>query len=736
MSFNTGNFKKLYAANETSNFPLESSRFLSVETTIQTQMKEFGASSENPFSVPSSSFLHLAPCNKDSFMNFTKSITDSKHSQFTHLTDFMSEKNEKDFSFFQRKLISDILEKSKPTEALSTSNDEMQMLDVEAPLNAEGQQKLKNNLSNNNNVAFQPEEINQNMSECHVGEYLKVFEHPLTSVTKPPPKPNPSQLQQRLMTKDYPIEASTIQVISEFGKELLQLKQKHNHFHENHNPRNEKNFLSSQQSQDQKPMSRPSTPASACSTDSTWSLEPQLEDNITRWQPDPAKKTNRSFDVEVELEDASVSWAWSVDEDGLFRKWRAEDMAHAAQKMKVSLLAEESTAKADSATNSKEPKGSDKAIGEKRRAVIKRQIKEALEHWRVFGRWLKKSWVTDEEEQRLWEAAEAKAQSKLIEAQREVEEGKVGKQTLEETRIALREEYEKGSDAELTEKLVKVIQCKEDKMLKKSKVAGLTQIEKYWLKVGKQNRQKWKEENSTAKLLPSFERPFQQQANAMQQNEMERNFSFAKTLHSEASQQTCSLPTFTSISLNEQVDEQIISEHDEDCLPTQNAEVISFKPLCLYFQFMNPFPLMAKDATESANTVIHAVISSDPLLLEESNSQQKFQLFDRNEKLRAFNDTSYGMRKAKRKRKKGIIQSLYENIDPIFDEVRNSPPLVVPFIKATLFNKCTFRNDACSFTRNNSIKQIKHLQNSLIQSELNHMPLLSKPIISVLGLHV
>eukprot|EP00770_Monocercomonoides_exilis_P007681 MONOS_7642.1-p1 / transcript=MONOS_7642.1 / gene=MONOS_7642 / organism=Monocercomonoides_exilis_PA203 / gene_product=unspecified product / transcript_product=unspecified product / location=Mono_scaffold00266:70796-74394(-) / protein_length=1117 / sequence_SO=supercontig / SO=protein_coding / is_pseudo=false len=66
----------------------------------------------------------------------------------------------------------------------------------------------------------------------------------------------------------------------------------------------------------------------------------------------------------------------------------------------------------------------------KRRKRIRKEIKEAKEHWKRFGVWVRKAWVEEEEEAKMWSDAEARLEEK--EAQQALERTLVECQTEEE----------------------------------------------------------------------------------------------------------------------------------------------------------------------------------------------------------------------------------------------------------------------------------------------------------------
>ncbi|KAH7818554.1 uncharacterized protein MONOS_3793 [Monocercomonoides exilis] len=75
-------------------------------------------------------------------------------------------------------------------------------------------------------------------------------------------------------------------------------------------------------------------------------------------------------------------------------------------------------------------------MSKQKKEIVKREINEAKEHYRMFGEWIQKEWVRDKEEMKMWEEAMNKVMRKEGREGREGREGgsgSEGKRDLEET---------------------------------------------------------------------------------------------------------------------------------------------------------------------------------------------------------------------------------------------------------------------------------------------------------------
>ncbi|KAH7817291.1 uncharacterized protein MONOS_7626 [Monocercomonoides exilis] len=116
----------------------------------------------------------------------------------------------------------------------------------------------------------------------------------------------------------------------------------------------------------------------------------------------------------------------------------------------------------------------------KRRTLTKMQIKAAKDHQRLFGEWVKKSWMIDEEEEKMWEEAEKKIVVKEnVEAQEEGIEIQQSNHTIEELKGMLLEISEHGLDGKEKEELEKEIARIERRQEKGEKNEAVSVLDRY-----------------------------------------------------------------------------------------------------------------------------------------------------------------------------------------------------------------------------------------------------------------
>ncbi|KAH7831745.1 uncharacterized protein MONOS_505 [Monocercomonoides exilis] len=122
-------------------------------------------------------------------------------------------------------------------------------------------------------------------------------------------------------------------------------------------------------------------------------------------------------------------------------------------------------------------------IGEKymkmKRQKIAEEIQDAKKYQKIFGKWVRKEWITDESEQQMWDLAEEKIKEKETNLDMELTEGETQEMTLEEIKSYLKDlEEGKLSATEVLEMKLKM-EKKEKKMEKKTKRLEMTDISVY-----------------------------------------------------------------------------------------------------------------------------------------------------------------------------------------------------------------------------------------------------------------
>ncbi|KAH7817227.1 uncharacterized protein MONOS_13506 [Monocercomonoides exilis] len=90
-------------------------------------------------------------------------------------------------------------------------------------------------------------------------------------------------------------------------------------------------------------------------------------------------------------------------------------------------------------------------MSKKRKEAIRSQINEAKKHLKMFGEWVRKSWIVDEEEKSMWDEAESKINEKM---QLEIED----LETIEELKNKLKDADELKVSIEDRENIKKAIE--------------------------------------------------------------------------------------------------------------------------------------------------------------------------------------------------------------------------------------------------------------------------------------
>eukprot|EP00770_Monocercomonoides_exilis_P001247 MONOS_1239.1-p1 / transcript=MONOS_1239.1 / gene=MONOS_1239 / organism=Monocercomonoides_exilis_PA203 / gene_product=unspecified product / transcript_product=unspecified product / location=Mono_scaffold00021:79315-81328(-) / protein_length=656 / sequence_SO=supercontig / SO=protein_coding / is_pseudo=false len=119
-------------------------------------------------------------------------------------------------------------------------------------------------------------------------------------------------------------------------------------------------------------------------------------------------------------------------------------------------------------------------IMKRRRTVVKNQIREAKQHWKLFGEWVRKPWIKDNDERLMWDEAEAKLCSRDEGEVKEGNEKDARATTLEELKDLLKNEEVLNLTGEQLEALKMKIQQYEKKREKEEKKMEMSDFERYW----------------------------------------------------------------------------------------------------------------------------------------------------------------------------------------------------------------------------------------------------------------
>ncbi|KAH7831716.1 uncharacterized protein MONOS_535 [Monocercomonoides exilis] len=116
---------------------------------------------------------------------------------------------------------------------------------------------------------------------------------------------------------------------------------------------------------------------------------------------------------------------------------------------------------------------------EKRKEIVKAQIRDAKHFFKIFGVWVRKEWIVNKEESEMWEEAEKKLMLKEDKFGIDSYDGNHSKETLEE----LKERLKVRQADELDEKEVLILQRKirkmERKVQKHSEIQQMSELERF-----------------------------------------------------------------------------------------------------------------------------------------------------------------------------------------------------------------------------------------------------------------
>ncbi|KAH7817290.1 uncharacterized protein MONOS_7625 [Monocercomonoides exilis] len=226
-------------------------------------------------------------------------------------------------------------------------------------------------------------------------------------------------------------------------------------------------------------------------------LHPELltEIDVVKWNPISLKSQKISFDIDFEEDGRLTSRIRDVTKEGLLIKWKEQDMADMHRNMirktnKSEAIAKTITEKEAEVEGSEstcehndrsKDSTSKKAIDSYRKEVVRHQIKEAKQFWKVFREWVSKDWIIDDEEERMWKEAEKRVtiKNENTEENEDIMKNNQSSQTIEELKRMLLEMLECGLEGQKKEELEKLIIKKEKKIDKKEREHEMTDIERY-----------------------------------------------------------------------------------------------------------------------------------------------------------------------------------------------------------------------------------------------------------------
>ncbi|KAH7825862.1 uncharacterized protein MONOS_10365 [Monocercomonoides exilis] len=186
----------------------------------------------------------------------------------------------------------------------------------------------------------------------------------------------------------------------------------------------------------------------------TFSIDSQKELNSS--VSDAIVNENREADV-IEYQKVNLIMGWEKD-----------DKEQNTLKPQVSSLIKENKCIQQESFSSFDLKKHE----QKRLSIIRKQITEARRFRDLFGVWVRKPWITDELEGKMWDEAEQNSDDEKEGTGKE-------RQTLEEMKSMLIEAQEAGALPEEQRRLEKAIERKEKELEEEAKKSEMTGIERF-----------------------------------------------------------------------------------------------------------------------------------------------------------------------------------------------------------------------------------------------------------------
>eukprot|EP00770_Monocercomonoides_exilis_P003486 MONOS_3466.1-p1 / transcript=MONOS_3466.1 / gene=MONOS_3466 / organism=Monocercomonoides_exilis_PA203 / gene_product=unspecified product / transcript_product=unspecified product / location=Mono_scaffold00082:35965-40672(-) / protein_length=1395 / sequence_SO=supercontig / SO=protein_coding / is_pseudo=false len=210
------------------------------------------------------------------------------------------------------------------------------------------------------------------------------------------------------------------------------------------------------------------------------SIDQLLEENITHWKPQPETQAAMCYDFDFKVDGVSQSSVAMHRKSEMIERWKSAD---------AEFIKEYTPTLSSSmfVRGNLEGVDLDEESRRLRKEIVKRQIKEAKQHKKLFGEWVRKQWIQDESERRMWQEAEKKMRIKIERTEQEITEGKVEK-TLEELISELKEAECVGATEEILQNLKSEIKKREQKLYKKIQKDELTFFQRDWIWAARHNR--------------------------------------------------------------------------------------------------------------------------------------------------------------------------------------------------------------------------------------------------------
>eukprot|EP00770_Monocercomonoides_exilis_P007574 MONOS_7535.1-p1 / transcript=MONOS_7535.1 / gene=MONOS_7535 / organism=Monocercomonoides_exilis_PA203 / gene_product=unspecified product / transcript_product=unspecified product / location=Mono_scaffold00259:70609-72855(-) / protein_length=749 / sequence_SO=supercontig / SO=protein_coding / is_pseudo=false len=223
-------------------------------------------------------------------------------------------------------------------------------------------------------------------------------------------------------------------------------------------------------------------------------LDPLFANNFSKWGCSFDKNASLAPDVEyLEQGEKKSGVHFSIQCDMMY-KWNSEDDAYhcALRKLGAEWLSMKEASKSDCIFCVERKKDNEETdldeyfrkneekLKKRRRKQIRKQIAEAKWLWRRYGVWIEKEHLDDEDEMKMWKEAKTKLweleKCKLKGFGEKLNRRKV---TLEELKICLKDEEEKGTNAQKILYLKRMIEKKEKKEKKEQQEKQMSELEMY-----------------------------------------------------------------------------------------------------------------------------------------------------------------------------------------------------------------------------------------------------------------
>ncbi|KAH7830801.1 uncharacterized protein MONOS_3588 [Monocercomonoides exilis] len=233
-------------------------------------------------------------------------------------------------------------------------------------------------------------------------------------------------------------------------------------------------------------------------TSSQTQIDELLEPNITEWKPVDVGQRQFCSDVEIIVDGIPRSQIEESERKQIIQRWRKQDLLVMSGNLdnSISLLLRikpelgmpsnddvncEMSAEEQSSIQIESGKDANSEYFKRKEQSVKRQIKEAKEHWKLFGVWIQKDWATDEWERQMWRLAAERTLKKEFKDEHEMKQKMETNSTLEELKNELNEKMNEESTEDDLLTLKRKVAAKEMKHMDKEKKKNLSEADRFWI---------------------------------------------------------------------------------------------------------------------------------------------------------------------------------------------------------------------------------------------------------------